>query len=88
MPAGVFNELSAGERQRVLIARPGAGAESSAVGREHRFSGFEAPGAISVYASGLSRVQHLTVVFVTHDVNLAAQNADAILLLYNGKNML
>ena len=33
----------------------------------------------------LSRVQHLTVVFVTHDVNLAAQNADAVLLLYNGK---
>ncbi|HRS83911.1 MAG TPA: ABC transporter ATP-binding protein, partial [Smithellaceae bacterium] len=33
----------------------------------------------------LSRLRHLTVVFVTHDVNMAAQNADAILLLYNGK---
>ena len=29
--------------------------------------------------------QQLTVIFVTHDINLAAQNADRIILLYSGE---
>jgi iron complex transport system ATP-binding protein len=33
----------------------------------------------------LNRDSHLTVIFVTHDVNLASQNADKLLLLYKGE---
>jgi len=33
----------------------------------------------------LNTMQKLTVIFVTHDINLAAQNADRIILLYSGK---
>jgi iron complex transport system ATP-binding protein len=31
-------------------------------------------------------LQKLTVIFVTHDINLAGQHADRIILLYSGKN--
>ena len=34
----------------------------------------------------LNETQKLTVIFVTHDINLAAQHADRIILLYCGKN--
>ena len=33
----------------------------------------------------LNRDDGLAIVFVTHDINLAAQNADKIILLYCGK---
>jgi len=33
----------------------------------------------------LNAVQQLTVIFVTHDINLAAQNAGKIILLDSGK---
>jgi iron complex transport system ATP-binding protein len=34
----------------------------------------------------LNETQKLTVIFVTHDINLAAQHAGQIILLYCGKN--
>ncbi|NLA41136.1 MAG: ABC transporter ATP-binding protein [Smithella sp.] len=81
-----FNELSAGERQRVLIARALAQEPKVLLLDESTvFLDLKHQAQFLSMLRELSRVQHLTVVFVTHDINLAAQNADAILLLYNGK---
>jgi len=81
-----FNELSAGERQRVLIARALAQEPKVLLLDESTvFLDLKHQAQFLSMLRELSRVQHLTVVFVTHDVNLAAQNADAVLLLYNGK---
>lgn len=81
-----FNELSAGERQRVLIARALAQEPKILLLDESTvFLDLKHQAQFLSLLRELSRKQHLTVVFVTHDLNLAAQNADRILLLYNGK---
>jgi iron complex transport system ATP-binding protein len=82
-----FNELSAGERQRVLIARALAQEPKILLLDESTvFLDIKHQVQFLALLRQLSREQHLTVVFVTHDINLAAQNADRIILLYNGKN--
>ncbi len=81
-----FNELSAGERQRVLIARALAQEPKILLLDESTvFLDLKHQAQFLSLLRQLNREQHLTVIFVTHDVNLAAQNADHILLLYNGK---
>lgn len=81
-----FNELSAGERQRVLIARALAQEPKILLLDESTvFLDLKHQAQFLSLLRELNREQHLTVIFVTHDVNLAAQNADQILLLYNGK---
>jgi len=81
-----FNELSAGERQRVLIARALAQEPKILLLDESTvFLDLKHQAQFLSLLRQLNREQHLTVIFVTHDVNLAAQNADSILLLYNGK---
>jgi iron complex transport system ATP-binding protein len=81
-----FNELSAGERQRVLIARALAQEPKILLLDESTvFLDLKHQAQFLSLLRELSRNQHLTVVFVTHDLNLAAQNADQLLLLYNGK---
>lgn len=81
-----FNELSAGERQRVLIARALAQEPKILLLDESTvFLDLKHQAQFLSLLHQLNREQHLTVIFVTHDVNLAAQNADQILLLYNGK---
>jgi len=81
-----FNELSAGERQRVLIARALAQEPKILLLDESTvFLDLKHQAQFLSLLRELSREQHLTVIFVTHDLNLAAQNADQLLLLYNGK---
>ncbi len=81
-----FNELSAGERQRVLIARALAQEPKILLLDESTvFLDLKHQAQFLSLLRELNRERHLTVIFVTHDVNLAAQNADQILLLYNGK---
>jgi iron complex transport system ATP-binding protein len=82
-----FNELSAGERQRVLIARALAQEPKILLLDESTvFLDIKHQVQFLTLLRQLSRAQNLTVIFVTHDINLAAQNADRIILLYNGKN--
>lgn len=81
-----FNELSTGERQRVLIARALAQEPKILLLDESTvFLDLKHQAQFLSLLRELNREQHLTVIFVTHDVNLAAQNADQILLLYSGK---
>lgn len=81
-----FSELSAGERQRVLIARALAQEPKILLLDESTvFLDLKHQSQFLSLLRELNCDRHLTVVFVTHDVNLAAQNADRILLLYNGK---
>jgi iron complex transport system ATP-binding protein len=81
-----FDELSAGERQRVLIAR--------ALAQEHKillldestvFLDLKHQFQFLTLLKQLNEAQQLTVIFVTHDINLAAQNANRIIFLDSGK---
>ncbi len=81
-----FNELSAGERQRVLIARALASETKILLLDESTvFLDLKHQAQFLFLLRQLNYEQKLTVVFVTHDINLAAQNADQILLLHNGR---
>ena len=81
-----FNELSAGERQRVLIARALAQEPKILLLDESTvFLDLKHQAQFLSLLKQLNQERHLTVIFVTHDVNLAAQNADRLLLLYKGK---
>lgn len=81
-----FQELSAGERQRVLIARALAQRPKILLLDESTvFLDIKHQAQFLTLVRQLSRAQKLTVIFVTHDINLAAQNADRIILLARGK---
>lgn len=81
-----MNALSGGERQRVLIAR--------ALAQEPRIMLLDEPTAFLDIRhqveffdliKTLNREQRLSVLAVTHDVNLAALYCDRIVLLHNGR---
>jgi iron complex transport system ATP-binding protein len=81
-----FNELSAGERQRVLIARALAQKpEILLLDESTVFLDLKHQLRFLTLLKQLNRDDGLTIVFVTHDINLAAQHADKIILLYSGK---
>jgi len=79
-------ELSGGEKQRVILAR--------ALAQEPRLLFLDEPttfldlkhqAAIYRLTRRLCREQGLTAVAVTHDLNLAAQSCDRLLLLHQGR---
>jgi len=81
-----FDELSAGERQRVLIARALAQEPDVLLLDESTvFLDLKHQARFLSLLKQLNTVRKLTVIFVTHDINLAAQNADKIILLDCGK---
>ena len=81
-----FHALSGGERHRAMIAR--------ALAQQSRILLLDEPTAfldlkhqIEIYAvlKELNREQAVTVVLVSHDLNLASQHCDRLLLLDEGK---
>lgn len=81
-----LNELSGGERQRVFLAR--------ALAQKPKFLLLDEPTANLDIAyqvatlkilSKLTREDNLTVLLITHEINLASEFADKILLLKDGK---
>jgi len=81
-----FNELSAGERQRVLIARALAQEpEVLLLDESTVFLDLKHQAQFLTLLKNLNAERKLTVIFVTHDVNLAAKNAERIILLASGK---
>lgn len=81
-----FNELSTGECQRVLIARALAQEPQILLLDESTvFLDLKHQAQFLTLLHQLNTSQKLTIIFVTHDINLAAQNAGSIILLDSGK---
>lgn len=81
-----MNEMSGGERQRVLIARALA-QESRTILLDEPTSALDLKHQLIVYKLifEMHRAAGRTIVVVTHDLNLASQFADRLVLMQSGK---
>lgn len=80
-----YRELSGGQKQRVLIARALA-AEATALAFDEPTNGMDLEGerAILDLIARLRRDSGVTVLFVSHMLNLIANAADRLMLLHEG----
>jgi len=81
-----FNQLSGGEKQRVVIASA-LSQEPDVILLDEPTSALDLHHQIEIYKI-LKREQtdnKLTVIVVTHDINLAAQFCDRLILIHEGK---
>ena len=81
-----INELSAGERQRAIIAKALA-QEPTLLILDEPTSHLDISYQIEIFdlLKGLSREKGLTVISVLHDLNLASEYCDRLMLMSNGK---
>ncbi len=81
-----FNELSGGEKQRVVIASALA-QEPSIILLDEPTSALDLHHQIAIYniLKSLQTEKQLTSIVVTHDINLASQFCERIILLNNGE---
>jgi iron complex transport system ATP-binding protein len=82
----LINHLSGGERQRVLIARALAQqSEILLLDEATAFLDIKHQIALFELIKTLNREINITVLVVTHDINLAAQYTDRVILLRGGE---
>ena len=81
-----FNALSGGEKQRVLIASALA-QQPKIILLDEPTNALDLHHQIAIYQifKKLQRNQHLTIIVVTHDINLAAQFCDRMIMIGNGR---
>lgn len=81
-----LNTLSGGERQRAMLAAALAqGTDILFLDEPTSFLDYKHQGELLSLVEKINRERSLTVVFVTHDINLALHGADNILAIKNGK---
>src|SRR2546428_713116 len=81
-----FQELSGGERQRTIIARALA-QQAPILLLDEPTAFLDIKHQLEIYATlrRLNRNQGVTVVVVSHDLNLASQHCDRLVLLHEGR---
>jgi len=86
LAARTFQELSGGERHRTMIARALA-QDAPILLLDEPTAFLDLKHQIDIYGilMELNRQRQVTVVLVSHDVNLASQHCDRLLLLHEGR---
>ena len=81
-----FQELSGGERQRTIIARALA-QQAPILLLDEPTAFLDIKHQLEIYATlrGLNRDQGVTVILVSHDLNLASQYCHRLVLLHEGR---
>lgn len=81
-----FNELSAGQHQKVMLAR-GLVQEPKILLLDEPTSNLDVRHQIEVtkILSSLTKDKNITVIMISHDLNIAAKYADSIIMMHEGK---